>query len=630
MTAPIPPLSHSKSPPVHSKLQPLQQSIPFFSFSFLQPTNMVKKQEPSTPAAGGTPWKGRLRSRHATPLSSPSPWIQSRSRNRDEDAEACKFKKLAAPTTPGRSRCTHDESGGAEGRPPKALPRRSARLTGRDPEHPIVLDEADEECEVRGNQWAITPVQRSTRFQRGDKSVSKPLVEKQSHHKLLPFTPNPRDIPHNSKTQNQNAVKKDKKLENPPRSSQRIAAVKASARMEKHNKLQTVYEDSQDAPARRKPADASYKKSEMQEPKPSRGEELTGKRKRGTGRKQASRKQTHQEHKSDCQEIVPITEPRNIIHKKSENNPSSIVQSKIGDDTLMNTKECSEELSGIKEGVQQQCCASDEWTEEQDTILRQAYFTARPSPHFWKKVSKMVPGKSAEDCFNRVHADLSTPTPIAPRPRSKTQFSPLAHFTLSDPKFPNLLEPLAGRPRTAKQKSQLAQKTVRHLLKKHSLIDQAQEADHFSIFETSPSALQLNIPLDDSPGTPDNYLKSFSLHKYSVSSSARKRPLSRLKTKHAEPSPPVLKPLKNTVLHEKYINQLTRREGAKKPRKKAAGTNATDPERPLSEQRAGSVKAAKNALISEATDFIGQFKKLQANSLAHVLENSEDDEDNSV
>ncbi|EMS59995.1 hypothetical protein TRIUR3_11795 [Triticum urartu] len=561
--------------------------------------------------------------------STPSGYLRlSPSRNRDEDAEASKFKKQAAPTTPGRSRCTRDESGGAAGRPPKALPRRSARLTGRDPDHPIVLDEAEEECEVRGNQWAITPVQRSTRFQRGDKSVSKPLVEKQSHHKLLPFTPNPRDIPHNSKTQN--AVKKDKKLENPPRSSQRIAAVKASARMEKHNKLQTVYEDSQDAPARRKTADASYKKSEMQEPKPSRGEELTGKRKRGTGRKQASRKQTHKEHKSDCQEIVPITEPRNIIHKKSENNPSSIVQPKIGDDILMNTKECSEELSGIKEGVQQQCCASDEWTEEQDTILRQAYFTARPSPHFWKKVSKMVPGKSAEDCFNRVHADLSTPTPIAPRPRSKTQFSPLAHFTLSDPKFPNLLEPLAGRPRTAKQKSLLAQKTVRHLLKKHSLIDQAQEADHFSLFETSPSALQLNIPLDDSPGTPDNYLKSFSLHKYSASSSARKRPLSRLKTKQAEPSPAVLKPLKNTVLHEKYINQLTRRDGAKKPRKKAAGTNATDPERPLSEQRAGSVKAAKNALISEATDFIGQFKKLQANSLAHVLENSEDDEDNSV
>jgi protein DEK len=242
-----------------------------------------------------------------------------------------------------------------------------------------------------------------------------------------------------------------------------------------------------------------------------------------------------------------------------------------------------------------------------------------------------VPGKSAEECFNRVHADLSTPTPIAPRPRtSKIQFSPLGPFELSDPKIPNFLEPLAGRRRTAKQTSLAAQKTVRHLLKKQSLIDQAQEADHFSIFETSPSSLQLNIPLDDSPGTPDCYINSFPLLKYSVSSSARKRPLSRLNTKQAEPSPAVLKPIKNTVLHERYINQLSRREVAKKPRKKAAGAKATDPEKPLLEQQAGAVRAAKNALISEATDFIGQFKKLQANSLAHILENSEDDVDNSV
>jgi protein DEK len=242
-----------------------------------------------------------------------------------------------------------------------------------------------------------------------------------------------------------------------------------------------------------------------------------------------------------------------------------------------------------------------------------------------------VPGKSAQECFNRVHADLSTPAPIAPRPRtSKTQFSPLGHFKLSDSKVPNLLEPLVGRPKTAKQKSLAAQKTVRHLLKKHSLIDQAQEADHFSIFETSPSALRLNIPLEDSPGTPDNCINSFPLVKYSVSSSARKRPLSKLKTKQAELSPAVLKPIKNVVLHERYINQLSRREVAKKPRKKAAGTKATDPEKPLLEQQAGVVKAAKNALMSEATDFICQFKKLQANSLAHVLENSEDDVDNSV
>ncbi|KAM0823373.1 hypothetical protein ACQ4PT_070913 [Festuca glaucescens] len=597
---------------------------------------MVKKQEPSTPAAvaGETPWKGRLRWQHASPLSSLSPWTRSRSRIRDEDAR--RFKKQA---TPGRRCSSCDEHDGSVRRSRRARARRSPRFqASRDPEHPIVLDEANEvggkpvlgsrneldlwvrdECEVRGNQSVITPNGRSARLHRGDKSSSKSLVEKGSHHKQTPRTPTPRGIAHSKKTQN--AVKKDKKQENPT-SSQRSAAVKTSTRIKKHKELQILYLDSQDVPARRK---TSYKKSEMQEPETSCCEESTRKRKRGTGRKPTSRKQSQQELKSDCKEIIPITEPRNIIHKNGKD-PSSIVQPKIGDDTLMNTEECTEELSGIKGGVP---CASDDWTEEQDLTLRQAYFTARPSPHFWKKVSKMVPGKSAEECFNRVHADLSTPTPMAPRARtSKTQFSPLGHFTLSHPKFPNLLEPLVGR--TAKQKSLAAQKTVRHLLKKHSLIDQAQEADHFSIFETSPSALQLTIPLEDSPGTPDNYLNSFPLNKYSVSSSARKRPLSRLKTKQAEPSPEVLKPLKNVVLHEKYINQLSRREGAKKPRKKAAGTIATDPEneRPLLEQQAGVVKAAKNALMSEATDFICQFKKLQANSLAHILENCEDDVDN--
>ena len=151
-----------------------------------------------------------------------------------------------------------------------------------------------------------------------------------------------------------------------------------------------MYEDSQDVPARRKAVDASYKNSEVQEPKPTCCEELTKKRKRGTARKPSSRKQSHQEPKYDCQKNSRVTEPSNVVHKKSENDPFSPVQPKIGGYTLMNTNGCSEELSAIKEGVQQQLCASNDWTEEQDLILRQAYFTARPSPHFWKKVSKMV------------------------------------------------------------------------------------------------------------------------------------------------------------------------------------------------------------------------------------------------
>lgn len=238
-----------------------------------------------------------------------------------------------------------------------------------------------------------------------------------------------------------------------------------------------------------------------------------------------------------------------------------------------------------------------------------------------------MPGRSAEECFNRIHADMSTPTPIAPRPRTcKAKYSPLANFSLSDPELPKLLEPVVGRPRTSKQKTLAAQKTVRHLLQKHSLIDHAHEADHFSIFESSPNALQLDISLEDSPGTPHSCINSGSLPRFSASSSGRKKPFSRLKTKPDEPSPGVLKPVKNVILHEKYIDQLCRREGTKMPRKKAPGSKAADSVKAHSEKKAGDVKAAKNALISEATDFISHFKKLQADSLAHIIENSEDDE----
>ena len=129
-----------------------------------------------------------------------------------------------------------------------------------------------------------------------------------------------------------------------------------------------------------------------------------------------------------------------------------------------------------------------------------------------------MPGRSAEECFNRIHANLSTPTPIARRSRiCKAKFSPLANFSLSDPELPNLLEPAVGRQRTSKQKSLAAQKTVRHLLQKQCLIDHAHEADHFSIFESSPSALQLNISFEDSPGTPHSSVNSGSMPRFSAS-----------------------------------------------------------------------------------------------------------------
>ncbi|KAF8719653.1 hypothetical protein HU200_024396 [Digitaria exilis] len=299
---------------------------------------------------------------------------------------------------------------------------------------------------------------------------------------------------------------------------------------------------------------------------------------------------------------------------------------KVGHEQLTNIDENMGGQNGTEREGMKILSDADDWTEEQDMALRKAYFNAQPSPHFWKRVSKLVPGRSAEDCFNRIHADLSTPTPVAPRPRrSKTTFSPIGNFSLSDSKLPDLLEVTAGRQRTAKQKSLAAQRTVRHLLQKHCLIDQAQEADHFSLFETSPSALQLNISFEDSPGTPESYLNSGSLGK-SGSLSARKKQFSKLRAERAEPSPAVLEPIKNVILHEKYVDQLSRWEVTKKPRKRTPGSKAVDSGKTLSRQQAGGLKAAKTALISEATDFINLFKKLQANSLALIVENNEDDD----
>ncbi|XP_066368073.1 uncharacterized protein [Miscanthus floridulus] len=459
-------------------------------------------------------------------------------------------------------------------------------------------------------------LRRSPRFHVQDKTLGKPLLP-----------PNRLETPPNRKSKS--ARLKDKNQES-LKSDRRNAGLEPLARMKRQNEPKLLCQDPRGITPRKNIADVSNKKSEKKELMPTNCKVLTGKRKRGTKRRLPSKKQSCQEPKPlpiNRQEIAPCDEPRKSTHRRIEKEPSVVVKPKSSDEELTNIDENISKPSGTeREGVEK-FCSSDDWMKEQDMALRKAYFTARPSPHFWKRVSKMVPGRSAEDYFNRIHADLTTPTPIAPRPRtSKTTFSPIGNFTLSDTKLPNLLEPRVARQRTAKQKGLAAQKTVRHLLQKHCIIDQAQEADHFSVFESSSSALQLNLSFEDSHGTPDSYTNSGSLGKCSGSSSVRKKPFSRLRTKPSEPSPEVLKPIKNVILHEKYIDQLSRREYTKRPRKRTPGSKAADSEKVLSEQKAGSLKAAKNALFSEATDFISSFKKLQAYSLAHVVENSEDDE----
>lgn len=53
-------------------------------------------------------------------------------------------------------------------------------------------------------------------------------------------------------------------------------------------------------------------------------------------------------------------------------------------------REESAETEALVQFANGELGGGDGWTEEQEIALHKAYFSARPSPHFWKKVSKMV------------------------------------------------------------------------------------------------------------------------------------------------------------------------------------------------------------------------------------------------
>ncbi|XP_042519020.1 uncharacterized protein LOC122092792 [Macadamia integrifolia] len=228
-------------------------------------------------------------------------------------------------------------------------------------------------------------------------------------------------------------------------------------------------------------------------------------------------------------------------------------------------------------------CNPQGWTKEQETALRRAFITGKPSPHFWKKVSKLVPGKSAQECFDKVHSDLSTPP--HPRPLSRANrknLSPLGQFSVSGSE---LLEPTkmtVKRQKSSKQKRRLTQKTVRHLLRKHYLADQSSEVGLFS-------------------------------------------------SQNGLTSPLVLKEVKNLSLHEKYIDQLhcreARRTAASSYAAKHIVTEYNGKENHM--QTSDVIKIARNALVSGALDMINEFKHLQANGLVNN-DDCDDDYDEDV
>ncbi|XP_050376714.1 uncharacterized protein LOC126794106 [Argentina anserina] len=267
------------------------------------------------------------------------------------------------------------------------------------------------------------------------------------------------------------------------------------------------------------------------------------------------------------------------------------------------------------------------WTKEQELALQRAYLLAKPTPGFWKQVAKLVPGKSAQDCFDRIHSDHVTPPQPRPRSRAKiaTNSSPLGGFSLSASKLLNPIESKPKRHGCNKQRSHLAQKTVRALLHKHYQVHQEFEADLFSVLEPSVGPSTETPQPSVIPSTPIN------------SQVKQKIPLSRFSnpSETSLVSPPVLKQVKNKALHEKYIDQLHIREAkretlAKITKKSTCGIDDTK----KSHIQKVDLRTAKIALVSDARDAINKLKHLQENSLEsddeEVQRDDEEDEDETL
>ncbi|EYU30479.1 hypothetical protein MIMGU_mgv1a005569mg [Erythranthe guttata] len=229
---------------------------------------------------------------------------------------------------------------------------------------------------------------------------------------------------------------------------------------------------------------------------------------------------------------------------------------------------------------------------------------------------KSVPGKSANECFDRIHLDHLTP--IQPkkrsRPNKKKEQSPLAFSAskLLSPAKINIKK-LRSRKRTF-----LAQKTVRQILQKQQNEDQDYEADLFDILESTTVEPSLDFIQEGTSSFASPTPNQGSKHQYSRLNSSKKAAA-------AFVSPPVLKQIKNKALHEKYIDQLHCREAKRKAEslrvaKWVEGKNDKSKSRL---EMNFSVKAAKDALVLDAQDAISQLRRIQS-----CTNDDTDDDDN--
>jgi hypothetical protein len=247
------------------------------------------------------------------------------------------------------------------------------------------------------------------------------------------------------------------------------------------------------------------------------------------------------------------------------------------------------------------------WTQKQEFALQRAYLATKPTPHFWKKVAKLVPGKSAQECFNKIHSSHLTPPQVQPRTRARTNSSSSLSFSLSPS---DLLKSSVLNVKN-KRKSVISHKNVRQLLHKSYKVDQNYETDLFSALESTANPPVVICTPDKKLQSPQSLLKT-----------CQKKEMSRF-SKEGIVSPPVLKQVKNRVMHDRYIDRLRTREAKRKTvfKRSTKGSKKED--------KIDVVKAAKNALVSEARDVINQLRNVEADAMNSEFldEDEENDED---
>ncbi|KAL2248872.1 UNVERIFIED_CONTAM: hypothetical protein Sindi_2360900, partial [Sesamum indicum] len=232
-----------------------------------------------------------------------------------------------------------------------------------------------------------------------------------------------------------------------------------------------------------------------------------------------------------------------------------------------------------------------------------------------------VPGKSAEECFDRIQSDLLTPSQPRTRSRAKKNLSPLS-FSAS--KLLSPAEVKTKRLRSTRRKTLLAQKTVRQLLQKQQNENQDYETDLFAVLEPTMDSSSLNFQGATLLTSPVPNKGSGVL--------TRCRETSRLNSSQTEDfaSPPVLKQIKNKALHEKYIDQLHCRDAKRKAESLRNAKCIQD--KKSTDLKVNSVKVAKDALVLDAQDAIHQLRSLQASTNDNLddddtISRSNEDED---